>query len=267
MTDVQTKTAKKVLNIVANVLVWAFVALSLLTTVLVFSAQKSEDGVPALFGKSWITVETDSMEPTIKKGSLFVINKNEGTAMNHLVEGDVITYFAPIDINGDGEIGDINTHRIVEANHDKASFVTKGDHNLIKDNEGDDAYTVSYADVIGYVKAEDVEKAAIGGVGTAIGFLRSSLGFFLCIVLPLILFFLYELYRFIVLLVAERAKSKPVDSDTEEEIKRRAIEEYLKQQAAANAAQAPAAPAETAETAEAAAPAEENGDNKEDKAE
>ena len=84
-----------------------------------------------------------------------------------------------------------------------------------------------------------------------ISFLRSSLGFFLCIVLPLILFFLYELYRFIVLLMAERAKSKPVDSDVEEEIKRRAIEEYLKQQEAANAANLPA---------------EENGDT-EDKAE
>ena len=241
MTDVQTKTVKKVLNIAANVLVWAFVALSLLTTVLVFSAQKSEDGVPALFGKSWITIETDSMEPTIKKGSLFVINKNEGTSMNDLVEGDVITYFAPIDINGDGEIGDINTHRIVEANHDKASFVTKGDHNLIKDNEGDDPYTVSYNDVIGYVKAEDVDGAAIGGVGSAIGFLRSSLGFFLCIVLPLILFFLYELYRFISILVTERAKKAPVSTETEEEIKRRAIEEYLKQQAAEQAAaEAPA---------------------------
>ena len=232
MTDVQTKTVKKVLNIAANVLVWAFVALSVLTTVLVFSAQKSEDGVPALFGKSWITIETDSMEPTIKQGSLFVINKIDGNAALDLEEGDVITYFAPIDINGDGEIGDINTHRIVEANHDTASFVTKGDHNLIQDNEGDTPYTVSYADVIGFVKAEDVDGAAIGGIGSAIGFLRSSLGFVLCIVLPLILFFLYELYRFIAILLAERAKKAPVSAETEEEIKRRAIEEYLREQAA-----------------------------------
>jgi signal peptidase len=78
-----------------------------------------------------------------------------------------------------------------------------------------------------------------------IGFLRSSLGFFLCIVLPLILFFLYELYRFIAILVTERAKKKPVSAETEEEIKRRAIEEYLKQQAAAGAAPAAEAPAES----------------------
>lgn len=245
MTDVQTKTVKKVLNIVANVLVWAFVALSVLTTVLVFSAQKSEDGVPALFGKSWITIETISMEPTIKEGSLFVINKLEGDDLYDLSVGDVITYFAPIDINGDGEIGDINTHRIVETHSDEFYYVTKGDNNLLKDNEGDEAYTVKYTDVIGYVKAADVEKAAIGGVGSMIGFLRSSLGFFLCIVLPLLLFFLYEMYRFIAILVTERAKKKPVSAETEEEIKRRAIEEYLKQQAAAGAAPAAEAPAES----------------------
>ena len=124
--------------------------------------------------------------------------------------------------------------------------MTMGDNNIVPDNEGDDPYTVNYADVIGYVKAADVEKAAIGGVGSMIGFLRSSLGFFLCIVLPLLLFFLYELYRFIAILVTERAKKKPVSSETEEEIKRRAIEEYLKQQAAAGAAPAAEAPAEAA---------------------
>ena len=69
-----------------------------------------------------------------------------------------------------------------------------------------------------------------------INFLRSRLGFFICIVLPLILFFLYELYNFINILVTERAKKAPVAKETEEEIKRRAIEEYIKsQQAAQNA--------------------------------
>ena len=241
------KQIKRVLTITANVLVWAFVALAVLTTVMVFTAQGSEDGVPALFGKSLITVSTDSMEDTFMQGDLLLMSKLTLEEMEALEVGDIITFRAPVDIDGDGNIGDINTHRIVE--HDKANrrFVTKGDNNLIADNEGDNSYTVHYGDVIGQVEEGD----RLGGVGNVISFLRSSLGFFLCIVLPLILFFLYELYRFIVLLMAERAKSKPVDSDVEEEIKRRAIEEYLKQQEAANAANLPA---------------EENGDT-EDKAE
>ena len=73
------------------------------------------------------------------------------------------------------------------------------------------------------------------GVGNVIKFLRSSLGFFLCIVLPLILFFLFELYNFIKVLVTEKAKKAPVSKETEEEIKKRAIEEYLKSQEAAKA--------------------------------
>ena len=74
------------------------------------------------------------------------------------------------------------------------------------------------------------EKGKLFGVGTVVEFLRSSVGFFICIVLPLVLFFIFELYNFISILVSERAKKAPIDKDTEEEIKRRAIEEYLKSQ-------------------------------------
>ena len=248
MTDVQKKKMKKGLEIAANALVWLFVAFSVLVTLLVFTAQANKDGVPQLFGKSMITIETQSMEPAIKKGSMLLINKfatfdpdtNEvkgEVTVYDLVPGDVITFKAPIDINGDGNIGDINTHRIVEIDTVNRVIQTAGDNNKTPSGEPAlDNYTVSFADVIGYVRAADVESATIGGLGGAIGFLRSSLGFFLCIVLPLILFFLYELYHFITLVVAERAKKKPVSAETEEEIKRRAIEEYLKQQAAEQAA-------------------------------
>ena len=221
---------KKVLMIVANVLVWVFLALSILTTVLVFTAQGSEDGVPAVFGKSLISVTTDSMEDTLNRGDLLLLEKlPTGDSKRNLPIGTIITYHAPVDLNGDGNIGDINTHRIVDIQGN--SYVTKGDHNLLRDNEGDKPYVVYFTDVIGVVNEDD----RIGGLGGVIAFLRSSLGFFLCIVLPLALFFLYELYRFISLIVSERAARVPVSAETEEEIKRRAIEEYLRAQAAAQA--------------------------------
>ena len=67
--------------------------------------------------------------------------------------------------------------------------------------------------------------------------------------MPLILFFIYELYRFISILVTERAKKTAAPAVDEEEIKRRAIEEYLAAQKASEAAtDAPEATAE--ETAE-----------------
>ncbi len=217
---------KKILGIVGNVLLWAFVVFSALVMVLVFAAQGSEDGIPEIMGTSLITIETPSMTPTYKVGDLVFLQKLDSEEKKALVPGDIITYKAPIDINGDGMIGDINTHRI-EGISENGTITTKGDGNLVADN-----YTISYNDIVG--KCEPDEK--IGGVGNVISFLRSSLGFFICIVLPLILFFIYELYNFISILVSERAKKAPVSKETEEEIKRKAIEEYLKAQAAQGAA-------------------------------
>ena len=225
-----TQKTKKILSITANVLVWVFVAFALLTTILVFTAQGDEDGIPSLFGKSLITIESISMEPTFGQGDLVLVEKIAGTEefierVTALEEDQIITYWAPIDINQDGKLNDINTHRIEEKLEN--GFRTKGDN-----NEHADTYVVSFNDVIGV----STEKSNIAGLGSVIGFLRSSLGFFLCIVLPLVLFFLYELYRFIRILLEERTKraATAVTAEQEEEIKRRAIEEYLKAQKAEN---------------------------------
>ena len=63
-------------------------------------------------------------------------------------------------------------------------------------------------------------------------FLRTKTGFFVCILIPMALFFLFELYKFIVTLIEVKRGDAPEQLD-EEEIKRRAIEEYLAQQKAA----------------------------------
>lgn len=222
---------KKILSVTLNVIVWAFVIFSLLITVMVFAAQNSDDGVPAIFGKSLITIETGSMDPTYKVGDLVFMTKlTDEQKQTGLNVGDIITFRTSIDINGDGEIGDINTHRIHAHEEGTLTYITKGDNNLLPDNEGDTPYTVHASDIIGVC----TEEGRLPGVGGIIKFLRSSLGFFLCIVLPLILFFLYEVYNFISVIVAEKAKAKPAPAPVldEEEIKRRAIEEYLAAQRA-----------------------------------
>jgi signal peptidase len=217
----------------------------------------NSSGVPEVFGKSLITISTDSMEPNIKQHALVLLDRLEPGEIYDLQPGQIITYRSPIDLNGDGEKGDINTHRIVENNTENFYFVTKGDNNKLKDNEGDNPYTVQYTDVLGVCTEDD----ALNGVGGIISFLQSSLGFFICIVLPLILFFLYELYRFIFIVVTEKNnRNQEKAAETEEEIKKRAIAEYLAQQAAANAANATPteekAPEEEASKEE--APAEES---------
>lgn len=243
---------KKIAGTVGNVAIWLFVAFSFLVTLLVFTSMGNSSGVPQVFGKSLITISTNSMEPNIKQHALVLLDRLEPGEIYELQPGQIITYRSPIDLNDDGEKGDINTHRIVENNTEGFYFVTKGDNNDLKDNEGDKPYIVMYTDVLGVCTEDD----AINGVGGIIAFLQSSLGFFICIVLPLILFFLYELYRFIAILITEKnKKAQEQILETEEDIKKRAIEEYLAQQAAAAAATA--APVVETTPAEETTPVEE----------
>ena len=226
---------KKILSIALNTLIWLFVIFSVVITILVFSAQGSADGVPALFGKSLVTISSDSMKPVYKTGDLVFMEKIGDEEKFTLDVDTIITFRAPVDLDEDGMSGDLNTHRIVEVvdadgNGDAEYYVTKGDAVGGKDNEGDNPYTVKPASVIGIC----TEDGKLSGVGNVITFLRSSLGFFLCIVLPLILFFLYELYNFVSIIVTERAKRAAAGASApavdEEEIKRRAVEEYLAKQ-------------------------------------
>ena len=235
---------KKALKIVLNVFAWAIVLLALLVTVLVFSSG-SNNGVANLFGYIPLTVESDSMLPTFATDDLIVSKQIDN--INDLHENDVITFWTIID----GKKVK-NTHRIVKINEVDGvrSFTTLGDNN----NGVEDASQVYAGDLIG--KWTNVR---LKGVGKIMSFLRTKTGFFICILIPMAIFFLIELYKFIVTLIEVKRPAAAEGQLDEEEIKRRAIEEYLaaqKQQNAANAEQnGGAAPAENAAPADNAAPA------------
>ena len=200
---------KKVLKITANVLVWIILILALLITIMVFSSGRN-NGVANLMGFIPMTVESDSMKPTFKKDDLIICKEVDD--VYKLEKGDVITFWTIID----GKRVK-NTHRIVEVNEfeNSRSFVTRGDNNT-----QDDTMPAYGGDIIG--KWTDVK---LSGFGKVMNFLRTKKGFFICIVIPMAVFFLVELYKFIVTLV-ELKKPEFSDAD-EEEIKKRAIEEYL----------------------------------------
>lgn len=203
---------KKAIKITASVLSWIVLILALLVTILVFTAD-SNNGVSTLLGYMPLTVESDSMAPTFSSGDLII--DCEIDDVYKLQKDDVITFWTIIDGNKVK-----NTHRIIEVNshNGSVSFVTKGDNNDIKDSV--DVYP---SDIIG--KWTGVK---IGGFGTVMSFLRTKTGFFICIIIPMALFFLFELYKFIVTIV-EIKRPAAVQLD-EEEIKKKAIEEYLAQQ-------------------------------------
>ena len=203
---------KKALKIVVNIFAWLVLILALLITIIVFSSDKN-NGVANLFGYIPLTVESDSMVPTFKKGDLIICKDVDD--INTLKEGDVITFWTIIDGRRVK-----NTHRIVGINQAETtrSFVTRGDNNSI-----DDTLPAYGSDIIG-----KWTETKLTGVGKAMNFLRTKKGFFICkfcIIIPMALFFLFELYKFIIALIeAKRPETPEID---EEEIKRRAIEEYL----------------------------------------
>lgn len=208
---------KKAVSIVVNVLAWIVLILAFLTTLIVFSSGRN-NGVANLMGFIPLTVESDSMKPTFSKNDLIVCKEVDD--INSLQKGDVITFWTIID----GKKVK-NTHRIVDINEFEStrSFVTRGDNNNL-----DDTLPAYAGDVIG-----KWTEFKVGGIGKFFSFLRTKTGFFVCILIPMALFFLFELYKFIVTLIeTKRPVTAGADFD-EEEIKRRAVEEYLASQKAA----------------------------------
>ncbi len=219
---------KKVLKTIVNVLAWVLLALALIVTIAVFSSEKN-NGVAHLFGFMPMSVQTDSMAPTFKSGDMIILKEVDD--LYKLEEGQVITFYTII--NGKRVL---NTHRIIKVNRFERdiSFTTRGDNN----DRQDDLPAYS-SDIIGVWTGVNLK-----GVGKAVDYLKTKDGFFICIVIPMAIFFLIELYKFIVALI-EFKKPKLSEAD-EEEIKRRAVEEYLakEKEKTANAAAEGEAPVE-----------------------
>ena len=138
--------------------------------------------------------------------------------------GDVVTF--PIEINGETVY---NTHRIVEVIDDDSItyYRTQGDNedtNPVPDEELQTASTI----VAKYTGNK------ISGLGYVLSFIRTQLGFFLCVLLPMIIFFVYEAIRVVMNVIAynkekavEVAQQAVNNAELTEEQKKKAIEEYL----------------------------------------
>lgn len=223
--------AKKIVKIVLNVLLWIFLVFAFVMMVFAFASISNNYGVPTL-GKSVIlNVASDSMEPTIRKGDMLVGTTLTVEQKRELKEGDIITFF--VDLNGDG-VKEINTHRIVKVTiweNGDGVFRTKGDNEkLYLNGQNDDGYDVRMDDIVCTWKKGDKQ---VHGLGSFLGFLQGKIGFLCIVVIPLGILFIYEVIRFILMVVKMKGKDKKEISDEEkEEIRRQAVEEYRRSLAA-----------------------------------
>ena len=174
---------KKALHIIINVILWVLIVIIAFFAVVTFS-HKGNGSVAHIFGFTPMTVLSDSMAPTFHKDDLILVRQGDPADYQ---QGDVISFWTVI--NGQRVI---NTHRIaaVYADGGMVQYATKGDANQVNDE-----FLVVPADVIGeYV-------LSIPLLGRVLSLLSTSTGFLVVIVLPILAFFLYQLYRFILLLI------------------------------------------------------------------
>ncbi len=176
------KTVKKIGTIVISVVLWAIILLAALYAFTTM-ATKDDQHVANILGYTPMTVETNSMKPTFQSGDLIFIKKCD---TSKLKEGDIITFHTIIDNQYA-----LNTHRIqkIEEANGVRSYITVGDN-----NKGiADQHVISDGDIVGkYI-------GHISGLGKVMNFLSSSMGFLIVIVLPMLLFFIYQVYNLIMI--------------------------------------------------------------------
>lgn len=214
------KVIKRIVNIVVDILVVLILMVSILVVMLSLTTKSS--GVPNIFGIAPLSVQTASMEDTINPGDLIFCDVAEEEEEYQV--GDIVTF--PIEINGEKVL---NTHRIVEVVKDEniTYYRTQGD-NKETNPEPDEEFQTTFSIVAKYTGTK------ISGLGNVLSFIRTQLGFFLCILLPMIIFFIYEAVRVVMNLMAyskekafEEAQTAVNKSELTEEQKQKAIEEYL----------------------------------------
>ena len=219
------KAVKKIINVIIDIVVVIILIFSLL--ILIMSLTSRSSGVPNIFGIAPITVISNSMEDTLMVNDLILSEPRDDALYDDYEVGDIVTFYQKID----GE-SRLNTHRIVEVVEDDGItyYKTQGDNP--KTNPEPDKELKTATDIVAKYTGNK-----IGGIGAFFGFIRTQLGFFLVILLPMILFFVYEAVRVIMNIIAynkekaaEEAAAAVANSELTEEQKQRAIEEYLAQQ-------------------------------------
>ena len=134
-TNVNKKEKNKALSIVSNILFTIFMIVILFF--IFITAQSRLTGVePSILGHRLYIVESGSMEPTIKMGSMIIVKE---LPASEIEVRDMVIF------NGN-EKDERVTHRVVAIENNGESFITRGDANNM-----DDPYPREKSNVIGRI--------------------------------------------------------------------------------------------------------------------
>ena len=229
------KVLKKIVNVIIDIIVVLILLIS--ATILTVTLTTNQDtGAPNVFGYTLNTIQSQSMEPVMHKGDL-IIGKIVDENTPEFKVGDIVIYTTTQEMDDGTSEYVLICHRVVKTKEENGvtSYLTKGDNNEVSDLK-----TVGWLTsdkIVGVYENSEYKGTLLKGVGSIYDYLKSFWGFFFVIVLPMILFFIYELIRVIMNMVAY-TKEKALVAATEaaqsaeltEAQKQKAIEEYLASQ-------------------------------------
>ena len=179
---------KKVLSIIFDFLIVLVIVFAVIVTLM--SLSSNENGITNVMGYMPFNIQSASMEPTINKGDMIITKK---TDFDELKEKDIISYLSK-------EQGKtiIITHRVVDIKDENGTKIitTKGDNNADNDD-----VQVTEANFVS--KYNNIKIPVLGSVLT---FLQSQIGFFIFIIIPLFILFVYQLYKFVSTIMEEKKK-------------------------------------------------------------
>ena len=216
------KKWKKIVGGAVTVVLSA-VLVAVIIAFIAIMVQVGQGKAPSLFNHRFYYIVTDSMTPNINVGDVILSKTVTEKDTDLFVEGAVITYTAETGVMKGKEV----THRIVKGVHfdeELNDFVvtTKGDKAGAKE---DDPVRLSR------ISAVMVRKTAL--ISWFIGVFKNGAGFALIFALPLGIMLFCLIFKLIsTIRTPATQKEQPEAEHTEqeriEEIKKKAVEEYVK---------------------------------------
>lgn len=166
------RKSKKWLKLFTNII---FVIFMIIIVALIIATAKARitGQEPSIFGHKLYVVDSGSMNPTIKVGTLIIVKEVEP---KEVVKGDIITYH--------GSKTSLVTHRVVKVEDGGNRFITKGDA-----NETADPMPLEGNKLIGKVVY------SIPLIGLILGVLNTKQGVGIALILILILLLMRSLFK------------------------------------------------------------------------
>lgn len=236
MKENETKTQKKpqskgvrvvkaILNTIINIMIVLVLVTSLLIAVMALTSKST--GISTIFGMTIQPIQSDSMKggspdgyggKDFEKGDLMIAKATNFDEKAEYEKGDIITYKTQ-DVEGKPVL---MSHRIVDVAKDQngdSIYQTWGDNREVAqapDQMSENDY-LHASDIASVYYTPSYEGKIIKGFGAVIDYLKSQQGFFLAVLLPMIIFFMYALVR--VVLSATNYKKAKADEDKDEAVK------------------------------------------------